>query len=173
MHHPASLKIHEWMAITTIITVMCALTAFAVLRRSWNDSRAPSPMSAYAHNRIEVVVKGAVAHSGVYSLPKGMPMKELLEVAQLAPDADVRRFNLERVIQQGRVVNVPKRAMITVQVNGAVESAGEVTVPRGTTLEQLADKIALSEDADASSLRKKRKLKDGETITVKKKKAEG
>jgi hypothetical protein len=155
------------MAIVAIIVVMLLMTVFAAFKYNFHDSFALSSTFHYAQNRVEATVKGAVVHSGVYSLPKEMSLKELLEIAELTDEGDVRRFNLQRTVQQGRAINIPKRPMITLRLSGAIRSGEEVlTVPQGTKVEELINRIVLNEDADVRVLKKKRKIKEGESIYI-------
>lgn len=169
MNYPASLETHEWMAVMAIIVVMLTLTVFAAFKNRGYNALPFSHTSAYTQNRVEATLKGAVVHPGTYSLPKTMTLKELLEIAELTEDADVRRFNLQRTVQQGRAIHVPSRPMITVHINGAVAPVS-LKVPQGTRVEELIDLVVLDDDADARVLKKKRKIKDGEAIHISKRK---
>lgn len=164
------LKTREWMAIAAILSVMLVLTAFVAVKHRSAASSSLSVTPSYVKNRVEATVKGAVAHPGVYSLPKETTLRELLAVAELTAEADVRRFNLDKVVQQGRAIHIVSRPMITVHVMGAVQSSGEIRVPQGTRVEELVARVSLNEDADARVLKKKRKIKDGEVVNIPKRK---
>lgn len=56
--------------------------------------------------------------------------------------------------------------MITIYLEGRVFNKGAVTIPKGTTLQELAEKIEWLEGADKQPFLKKRKIKNGEIFTV-------
>jgi hypothetical protein len=61
---------------------------------------------------------------------------------------------------------------VSVWVCGAVKEAGEITLPAGSRISDLKGKVTLSEEADKSFFRRRRKLKNGEAIEVPKKTVE-
>jgi hypothetical protein len=65
---------------------------------------------------------------------------------------------------------MPKKPMITVFIEGQVESPGALVVPKGTRLMDLAEKIQFHDNAELQPLRKKRRLKDQEIVRIEKKK---
>lgn len=162
-----SLKIHEWLAIFVLIVILGGLSIMAYVTKGsigYNDRAMPALLSHPA--KIEVFINGAVINSGIYYLPSGIQVKEVLMLAQPAPNADLRRLNLNSLLKKGRAITIPELPMINVYVEGAVENPGRITVPKGIRLMDIKDYIILSEHANVKSLNRKRKLKEGEIITV-------
>lgn len=155
------LKIHEWLAVSIFIGVICAVALLTSMVQLTENTSA-----VIQKEEIEIVVKGAVANPGVYRFPSEMRLKDILGIAQLLPNADLRRYNLDSQVSRGRVINVPARTMISVHVEGAVKEKATLTIPKGTRLEELADIIAFADDADTQALHKKRRLKDQEVVKV-------
>jgi len=114
----------------------------------------------------EVTIKGAVQFPGTYVLPKGADMARLLQRARPHPEADVKSLCDGSKLRDGQVVNVRKKAMITVYLQGAVANPGALRLSKGAKMGDLRKKALLLEDADISSLQGKRKLKDGEVVAV-------
>lgn len=161
------LKTREWLAVAILALVFLSLTIITL------DSKPVNPPNSIRLNDpgrrgIEILVKGDVAYPGMYHLPAELSMREVLNLVQANPTADLRRFNLDRPIRHGRLLNIPKRAMITVHVTGAVKSHQSIVLPKGTTLEGLISQLEgiADENANLKPLQKKRKLRDNETIEL-------
>jgi hypothetical protein len=166
-HKTASLKIHEWLAVITLIVILGGLSIMAYVKKgNVGDKDRSMPAFLSRAGRIEVLIEGSVINSGTYYLPSGVAMKDVLMLAQPSPNADLRRFNLDAPIKKGRTINVPSRPMIVIHVKGAIENPGEISVPKGTRLMDLPAFILLSENANKKSINRKRKLKNGEIITI-------
>ncbi|MBA3815051.1 MAG: SLBB domain-containing protein [Parachlamydiaceae bacterium] len=168
-HKAITLKIHEWLAVALLIAILGALSMMAYLTKgSVGEQDRSMPAFLSKSGKIEVLIEGAVINPGTYYLPSGIAMKDVLMLAQLLPNADLRRFNMSAQLKKGRVVNVPSKSMITINLKGAVENPGEISVPKGTRLVDLKALIQLGENVDSKALNRKRKLKDGETVTISK-----
>jgi hypothetical protein len=165
-HDKPTLKIHEWLAVMLIIGLLAFLTAI-----SWVNQKYPSTIETgaphfIASQELDITVQGAVEHPGRHIVKKGTTVREALALVGVLPEADLRRLKLDAKVRRNQVIKVPKMAMITVMLEGAVAQPGPVLVPRGSQLMDLIDKVALQETADVDKLRKKRRLKDGEIIVV-------
>lgn len=164
---PTTLKVHEWLTIIVLIATMGSLSVMAAFSRGEiGDKDRLAPVFAVSRGKIEVLIKGAVAYPGVYCLPSDILMKDVLMLAELLPDADLRRYNLDRPIKRGRTINVPARLMITVHLKGAVKTPRAISVPKGSRLEELIGMADFAENANLNVLRKKRKIKANEVIDV-------
>ncbi len=161
----AHLKVHEWLAVALLIGIIGTL---AIISAKGNAHTKPN-FTAY-NKGVEILVKGAVAYPGMYRLPSEVTMQELLAIVHVQPEADLRRLSMERLVKQGRVVNIPERSMITVHLQGAVKTPGPLRVPKGSRMEELLALPIFSENANTQGLRKKRKLKADEIIDIPNKK---
>lgn len=163
----AELKIHEWLAVIVLIAILGALSIMAyVTKGNVGDNNRSLPSFLSKSGKIEILIEGAVAYPGIYYLPSGIVMEDVLLLAQPVSNADLRRFNLKASIKKGRIIKVPLRPMITIHLKGAIMNPGEISVPKGTRLMDLAPHIQFVENANRNSLNKKRKLKEGETILI-------
>jgi len=166
-HKAVTLKIHEWLAVALLIAILGALSVMAYITKgSIGEQDRAMPAFLSKSGKIEVLIEGSVVNPGTYYLPSGIAMKDVLMLAQLSPNADLRRFSVNALLKKGRVINVPSRSMITVNLKGAVENPGKISVPKGTRLIDLKGLIQLRENADSKALNRKRKLKDGETLII-------
>lgn len=161
-----SLKVHEWLAIVVIIGIIAGLACLTSFYDKDEEIHADSAWAAQNHTGFEVHVKGAVDYPGTYHLPYNIKMRDLLALAGVSSNADLRRFNLDAALKKGRIINVPARAMIHVHLKGAVKADKMVVIPKGSKLEDLINLAEFSEDADYNALRKKRRLKEGEVVLV-------
>jgi hypothetical protein len=162
-----ALKIHEWLAIVVLIIILGGLSIMAYVSKGFVGDRDRSmPAFLSKPGKIEVLIDGSVINPGTYYLPSGILMKDVLMLAQPTSGADLRRYNLNSQIKKGRAINVPSRPMIVIQVSGAVENPGKISVPKGTRLMDLKTLIKLKQHANDKGLNRKRKLKEGELINV-------
>lgn len=155
----------EWFAILSIIIAMLTLCIVTSLR----GPEIPQEIMAKevaSVQEIEVTVTGAVSNPGAHNIPKGSTIQDLLVVVQPLPEADLTHLILEKKLKNHQKIQIPKTT-ITVFLEGAVIQPGPLTLPTGSRLESLIDTIAFEDHADLKSLKKKRKLKDGETIFIK------
>lgn len=166
-HNAVNLKTHEWLAVAVLIVILGALSIMAYFTKGQAGDKDRSMPAFFSRpGKIEVLIEGAVTHPGIYYLPANIEMKAALALAEPLSDADLRRFNLAAHIKKGRIIHVPVKPMITVRLQGAIKNPGEITIPKGTRLMDLIPKVQFNENSAAKKINKKRKLKDGETITI-------
>lgn len=160
------LYVYEWLAVVSIIAFAIVLT--------WLSHRQPAlphpdqlgEPQYLVHPRFEIKIEGAVAKPGVYQVAKGQTLKELLEMAEVLPEASLKGLKLNSKLRRGQVIHIPTQAMIQIYIQGAVKHPGPVTVPKGSRLNMLLDKVEFHDDADTHFLQKKRYLHAGEVIDV-------
>ena len=164
MEGKEGLQAHEWLFVLLLIAALfCTLTA-ALLAGKGEPAQAGLFFSA--EKKVEVLLKGAVEQAGIYKITPNMLLKELLQIAGVLPEADLRRLKLNRPIAHTRILNIRKREMISIYLEGAVRNVGVLTVPRGSILSDLQQFVVFDQKADTTFLNKKRRLKDGEVIKV-------
>jgi hypothetical protein len=161
-----SLHVHEWLAVMAVIGLIGCLTAI-----SWWNGHNPStfekgPPQFIAAQEIEINIQGAVVNPGRRLVKKGMTVREALAQAGLLAEADLQKVNLDAKVRRNQTIKVPKQATVTVYVEGAVLLPGPVVLPKGAKLQDLIDKLRFQDSADVEPLRKKRRLKEGETIVI-------
>lgn len=161
-----SLHYHEWVSVLTLIFVLSFLT---IISHSCELEKKEIDVKHYLKEPfVEVYVSGAVVNPGVVRVPHGTTLGAVLAEAKPTQNADLRRINKNSKIIRGKHLKVPERAMVTIFVDGK-----EIRIPSGTMLKDLSSFIALPEDTDTSKLNKKRRLKDGESLTIPRKGPKG
>lgn len=160
-----SLPIHEWLIVVLLLGILTLLIII-----TWTHREPSFPQTTTPHfmtpQEIEVIVEGKVEKPGTYRLKKGTKLEELLTLCGPLPEADLDRLKLTKILKDGQKVKIVPKEEITVFIKGAVKQEISVTVPSGTTLEQLLGKIECLPNADIKKLQKKRKLKDQEIVHV-------
>lgn len=161
-----TLKVHEWLAVVTIIVFLSVLTFISVTSRNTSYDSSQGVPHHLTPPIIEVCVQGAVENPGNYQVPPGTFVVDVLEKAKPFKTADLRNFKPTCKLRNGQIVNVKAYPMISIEVTGAVLQPTKISIPKGTKLNELAQYIQLSENADMTKLQKKRRLSDGETIVI-------
>ena len=101
-----------------------------------------------------------------YQIKKGAVLKELLALAEVSTEADLRKLKDTAKLRNGQVIKVPKLAMLRIYLEGAVDHPRSLYVQKGTRLVDLLDKVKFAEGADLKILNRKRRLKDEEVIHI-------
>ena len=164
-----SLQIHEWLAVVCIIGLLGFLTALSWFNATYSSAPETGTPHYILAQEIEINIQGAVEQPGRRLVKKGITVGEALAHAGLLSDADLRRVKLDSKVRRNQTIKVPQLATITVIVEGAVVTPGSLKLPKGAKLMDLIAHVVLQDNADVEKLRKKRRLKDGETIQVPKK----
>lgn len=165
----ASLPLREWFLVAAISSTLLTL--------GFLSCYSAAPSLDYLHtivpisltNPIEVSITGAVENPGIYSLQKGATMADLFEKAVPLSNADLQKFKLEAKLRNHRQIVVPFQKFITIYLEGEVVRSGPFSIKLGTYLNELINSGLLTPEAEAASLNKKRKLKEGDVIVVKNK----
>jgi hypothetical protein len=163
------LPVHEWLAIVVLLSVIATLISIALLNRPHIDMSINNANAVFCQSSgdaIQVSIDGAVAHPDTYVMKKGATLRELFAIAEPLPEARLNRFHLDRTLADGESLFIGKQKMVTVYIQGAVKTPQTLIVRQGTPMCDLEALVTLEEDAKVSFLHKKRKLKDGETITI-------
>ena len=143
-----TLHVHEWLAIAVIIGLMGMLTAVSLISSRPSASVETGPPHVLVDPYIEVIIEGAVEKPGKYKVKKGTAVREIINDAILLPASDTRRINMNARARKGQVLHIPKKEMLTVYLEGLVDSPGALSVPKGTRLIDLVDRVGFAEEAD-------------------------
>lgn len=169
---PPKLPYYEWCIIILFSAIMLALAGLAFGRQqSTPVSYAPPepPPSA-----LQVSIEGEVAKPGVYQLPLDATLRQLIEKGEPLAEADLSQLNPRKKLFDGQTIRIPRKRWITITVEGAVQEPGSYKILSGTRYQELTNQLQLSPEADLNAIRKKKRfLKDGETIRIPTKKDKG
>lgn len=105
IHFLFPMRPHEWLA----VLFFCSLLFFIVV--SSHALRVFAPITEAAPHylvdqEIEVYIEGAVERPGVYKLPRGALLKELLSQAKPLPTANLKKFKSESKLRPGQKITV-------------------------------------------------------------------
>jgi protein involved in polysaccharide export with SLBB domain len=153
---------YEWCVVVLFCIILLILAFLAFKRPSQ-----PLPLVAISKNFLEVEIQGAVEKPGIYRLPTNSATKELIEQAQLLPNADISQIKWKRKLYDGQTVRILEKTLLTVYIEGAVKRPGKYQIESGTRWQELVDQVEFLPDADLTSLRKKRQfLREGNRVTI-------
>lgn len=159
---PKHLPHQEWIILTLLLLIMATLV-FITWRP--NDSPPTQPIHLFSQE-ISVTISGAISNPGVYTFENGANLQELLNKAELLPEANLKGINPQKILKNGQRINIPTKPMITVFIEGAVENPRTLTVPKGTKVCELQDAVKVLPEGDSKKLQAKRRLKDQESIHI-------
>lgn len=165
----AFIRTREWLVIilyTTLVGAITLITQFLVPLSEPRDGK----LHELIKTTLDVSVSGAVAKPDIYILKKGATIGDLLAKAEVLAEADISKIKLTTRLTQGRHIHVPKLEKVTIRIEGEVESPITMTVAKGTRLKDLFGRVHLKKEGDPMSLMKQRTARDGETITIRRKK---
>ncbi len=165
---PPSLFVHEWLAVAVIIGVMSMLTILSFSSTSSSQSTQSLGKPHFLTNPfIEVVVEGAISPSPTHlKVKKNISFGGILEQVTLLPEADIRKLKKKSKVRKSQTIKIPFRPMITVTLEGAVDTPKTIRLPKGSFVEDLLQIVSFQEGADIEKLRRKRRLTDGEKIYI-------
>lgn len=154
------LDIHEWCAIILLSGLMIALALVAKIQVEPPESSPP------VDGLISAEIEGAVLYPGIYHFQAGASLLDLLQAGEPLPEADLRGIRKKGRLKNGQLLAIKELPSIQIQVVGAVKDTKPIQVPTGTRLVDLLGLVAFQKDADLETLKKRRRLKDGETVVV-------
>lgn len=162
------LKTREWVIVIFYLAMMFTIT---LITQVIVPKERPTHQIEHVlrSNMIDVSITGAVEAPGLYKVPKGSTIKDLLALAKPLTKANISKIKLGTHLSQGRHVRIPEREMVTVRIEGEVEESVTIKVEKGTKLKELFDFVAFTETANPNALLKNRPARDGETIKIPKK----
>ena len=97
-------------SLTAIVVLSAGAVAFSRGRALPPQEPLPASASPASGGTLTVHISGAVAHPGVYTLPRGDRLAQAIEAAGgLAPDAEASGLNLARPLREGERLRVPPR----------------------------------------------------------------
>lgn len=162
---PAKLCVHEWTAIAVLCGLLLLFTGITFFSGESGLSDRIGPPHHIVDPEIAVFIEGEVEHPGHYRIKRGSTIHDLILLAIPSPDADLSHIKLENKLRKSHVVKIPSK-YVTVYLEGAVIVPGPVKLLKGARLQDLISMVQFQEGADIEKLRRKRRLKDKEVITV-------
>jgi DNA uptake protein ComE-like DNA-binding protein len=104
-----SLYVHEWLAVVAVLSFVTVLT----LLTNRNNASFSSSHIGEGHFMndpyVEVRVEGAVVKPGIYRMKRGQTLQEVLDIAQVLPDANLKKIKLQSKVRANQVIHVLKK----------------------------------------------------------------
>jgi len=101
----------EWVVIGVVGGAIVALGVIAHFSKIRTQHCFVAQKSSYLQEaRIRVVVEGEVEIPGEYFMPSGALVKELLKLAHLKKGADRSRIEMQRELEDGMYLEIPKKS---------------------------------------------------------------
>ncbi len=161
-----SIYVHEWMIIVFLILNLVLLTSVSHSCSSVNIGSHEKHVHELTKTDIEVSIDGFVEFPGSYTFKKGAKVKELVALAKLKANADLKRLNMDAKLKNGQQIKISGQQMIKVILNFGNGVNQELEVKKGTKLVDLTLIYPFQENVNCQKLEKKRFLKDGEIIKI-------
>lgn len=111
-------------------------------------------------------IKGHVKRPGKYKLRPGENLGSALRKAAPKPFADLSCIDGSAIPQADRQIEILALQKIRVRVTGCVKEELSLELKPGCRISDLRGRVALSGDAEPKFLKKRRLLKDGETVEI-------
>jgi hypothetical protein len=118
-----------------------------------------------SRGRCLVSVVGSVRKPGAYEVNTGTAVIDVIRKAKPLRDADLRSWR-GRAIDQSGTVEIQSLKMLEIEIGGAVAQPQRITVPLGTRICDLKRVVQVAPQADRQFLRRKKRLKDGDTVHI-------
>lgn len=155
----AGLILREKLAVFVILFILATIASLSFLSKQNRIAKTKSFITVHC--------VGAIDRAKSVELPVGAQVADLLAKVALSQDADVTKLQLETKLENEQVFVMPKRGVLSLYVTGAVRESGVIYVPEGLKYSQLKDYVAFADDADLTSLRRRRRLlREGEMVQI-------
>lgn len=159
------LPITEWLIVCLFCLFLTLLGLLAYLQEPIKQKTTLT--SPYQQSLLCIDVKGAVANPGIYQMPMGSYLADAISLANPLEEADLSFLKTNRQLNENQTLVVPLKKWLTIYIEGAVEAPGAFQVLSGTKIEDLLDYLVFKKEADLKCLRKKKRmLRDGETVQI-------
>lgn len=157
------LPIREWAAVLCMLLALAYLTTISFAAK-WQASRIAVPI-------IQVRIVGEVENEMSIQLPFGATIADAL--AKIVPTqyAALEKLSFDACLKHEQILVIPRKGFLSVFVRGEVEKERVFHFSETATFHDLKKIIVLTDAADLQALKRfRRKLKEGETITIASKK---
>lgn len=155
----SGLQLHEFVVCVFFVAILLTISTLSFIEKSKKVS----------HEKVsfEVTVVGAIKEEKKVICLEGATVADILSSISLTEKADLEKLIYEKLLQPDQYVIIPTKNALSVVVKGAVDKEGLLLLPEKTRINELPKFISLKESADRKFfLRKRRLLKEGETIII-------
>ena len=162
---PKSLKTSEWLFFFSFLFLFASFYMISKVSSGSDGLSVEKELPL-----IVVEVAGCVYKPGVFKIPQGSLVQEVIRKARPKPLADLSAIEMVKILDQECVIDVPVFKEIIVSVTGCVTKREELTLPAGARVCDLKKHLVLTQDADSRVFKSKKLLRNRQVIVVPKKK---
>ena len=164
-----NLEFTEWVLSFCIVI---ALSSFLIIARLQEQKKNVQLEELLKGKKeiFQIAVSGEVLRPGVFSCQAGTRLGDIVKKCRPKRFADLDGVGLDRPVESSLIIDIPKLQALSVRVVGAVAEEVELEMPPGSRISDLKSKVACKKEADLKFFRRKRLLKQRETIEVPEKK---
>ncbi|GEM_PF-3487452 len=114
-----------------------------------------------------VLVKavGDIEQQGVFELPRGARVQDLLEIVKPFDGAKPRRLKGESRLKQGQLVEIV-RPKVKIQFVGALTRPVTLQVVKGATVGEVIFDLPLTPEADVERVKDKKLTRNGQKVNI-------
>ena len=162
---PSNLFPREWLAIIVTFFLMFFLAIVTYISSEGNLIDVDQ-LEKEKIGKIKVYICGEVAHPGFYEVNQGTTVLQIVNKAKKTHFSEMRKVKGSRVLKDGEVLEVKKKPVIQIFVEGAVKNPGRIEIPEKTKYKQLLSYIQVLSGADLTFLEKRGVLKDQDSVMI-------
>ena len=160
-----SLEASEWILSFSLILILASLFAISRFHEHRKKNQLTACRDAFA-GLVDIAISGEVAHPGVFPAALGSRLGDTVKKSRPKCFADLRGIDLDRPVEKAIDLAIPRMSEILIRIEGAVAAPIDLLMPSGSRICDLKPKIECDSDADLRFFRKRRLLKNGETILI-------
>jgi len=160
-----SLESSEWILSASLVVILASLFIISRCHEHRKKSQLIALSDAVEHP-VNIVISGEVFRPGVYPALPGTRIGDLIKKSRPKRFADLRAIELDRPIDKPLDIAIPLLSEISIRIEGAVIEPLDLKMPPGSRICDLKSKIQCERDADLHYLKRRRLLKDGETVVI-------
>lgn len=112
----------EWVVVGLIAVGMLVLALVTWIRGDKTTATIDAPHYLVSQE-IEVRIEGAVEKPGLYTLKRGAVLSEALELAVPSPEANLKKYKMDRILRDGQTIKVPAIKVKKSEVRNAAQNA--------------------------------------------------
>lgn len=160
----SSFSSSEWALVAFFAIIIASLVLIAKV----NAHRASVAVCSLKSVECEVTISGAVKNPGTFRVTSGTPLTALMTKVRPLPSADLKSF--KGLVEQSCHIQVSDLQSVIVVVEGEIAEPVTLEMAVGGRICDLASRVCFTPKTDKTFFKKRKKLRDGETIWVPKKK---
>lgn len=154
-----NLRSSEWVLVLSFLLLFVSIVAISQFNRQREFKNFPQ------HQKISVTISGAVSRPGTFLVLPGMTLEALLKKSRPKRFANLRDLDFKQRIEEPLKLHIEELKEIVVRIEGAAKPVVLQLEP-GTRICDLKSKVECFPEADRKFFKRRRMLRDGETLEI-------